>query len=286
MLQQRDRLLSLAAHGLTYPPSCLHFAPHLAALKRPRPLHPAQMRVQGERQSEALAHASAEAAAAADARLEAAQHASRVTAEQQQLAMRTLQREHTSALRAERQLASQQLAAERARAEGAERRLETMRHAGLLGPPLGPQAQASPPLSVAIPAGTTAASWHAGQRGGAIDDAASGARFEGLGDAPPGVDLIGEQAAGTGRVDSVTRADANVSSDDAWSALRRQQEAVAAHHAQRLAELSGGLNGTHRGAASPAPMSIHTPARSRTPGVSGASAALLRRAALSEKRGV
>ena len=59
--------------------------------------------------------------------------------------MRALSREHTEALRRERQLATSELNTCRERAEDAERRLDMMRHAGQMAISLEPRGASSPP---------------------------------------------------------------------------------------------------------------------------------------------
>ena len=185
------------------------FEVEMAKQREHNEVHVGDAKANASAQHESAMRSAAEALAAAEARAEAAQQSARVAAEHQNQQMRSLAREHSAALRAERQLAAQELAASRERAEDAERRLETARH-GTLASSLSPT---KPPMSPS-----------------------SSAAFE-----------------------------------EQWEGLRRAQEALGAAHSLRLSELGGNRRLGGEGSM-------------KSSGVGGASAALVRRALLSESR--
>lgn len=205
--------------------------------------------------------AAAEQTAAAEAKLEAAEKNARLASEHHQSQLRSLAREHASALRAERQLASQELSAARERAEDAERRLDMARHDRFATNAL---------LGVD---GGGGGAWRSACGGGGGGDggggghpalASGGAASAGVGAAAAAAALVAAAGGSGGGAGGAEHDIGNAGGEQQWEGMRRQQAELSAAHARRLSQLSG------------------APGSAPGTGLGGASAALLRRAMLSE----
>ena len=228
-----------------------------------------------------------QAAAAAEAKLDAQQQSARVTAEHHQQATRALMREHTAALRSERQLAAQELAGVQARVDDAERRIDEtrarrpseideMRANGRFAP----ASVHEPPPHACTPSLGPVASAHTHHIHDSRADAGSG----GSGGAAGGG---GGAAGGGGGGGGATCCTGGGGAEVAWQAMRRQQEALSTAHAARISEMQGAASARLReglGGSSAGGSIMGGGAGAGGGGLGGlgggASAALLRRAAM------